>query len=129
MHVSGTNWLSRNYFGDTGLVVLVNPADCVAVPERSDYGKLRTSAYLPIDIMHYNTEGRVIPYPKETGFECDLVPMVIYEGIMGTENEAAYKLEIPEVPGITRDRITDNLLEIAKSVIVDRNILQDEQES
>jgi hypothetical protein len=55
--------------------------------------------------------------------------MVIYEGIMGTENEAAYKLEIPEVPGITKDRITDNLLEIAKTCIIDRNILQDEQES
>lgn len=129
LHVSGTNWLSRNYFGNTGLVVLVNPADCVAVPERNDYGKLRTCAYLPIDIMHYNTEGKVIPYPKETGFECDLVPMVIYEGIMGTESSTTYKLEIPDVPGITKDRITDNLLEIAKNVIVERNILQDEQES
>jgi hypothetical protein len=128
LHVSGTNWLSRNYFGNTGLVVLVNPADCVAVPERSDYGKLRTCAYLPIDIMHYNTEGKVIPYPKETGFECDLVPMVIYEGIMGTESSAAYKLEIPEIPGITRERITDNLLELAKSVIIDRNILYDSQQ-
>lgn len=129
LHVSGTNWLARNYFGNTGLVVLVNPADCVAVPERSDYGKLRTCAYLPIDIMHYNTEGKVIPYPKETGFECDLVPMVIYEGIMGTESSTTYKLEIPDVPGITKDRITDNLLEIAKNVIVERNILQDEQEN
>lgn len=129
LHVSGTNWLSRNYYGNTGLVVLVNPADCVAVPERSDYGKLRTCAYLPIDIMHYNTEGKVIPYPKETGFECDLVPMVIYEGIMGTESSTTYKLEIPDVPGITKDRITDNLLEIAKNVIVERNILQDEQEN
>ena len=128
MHVSGTNWLSRNYFGDTGLVVLVNPADCVAVPERSDYGKLRTCAYLPIDIMHYNTEGKVIPYPKETGFECDLVPMVIYEGIMGTESSSTYRLEIPEVPGLTKDRITDSLLEIAKNVIIDRNILYDQQE-
>ena len=48
--------------------------------------------------MHYNTEGKVIPYPKETGFECDLVPMVIYEGIMGTESSTTYKLEIPDVP-------------------------------
>lgn len=128
LHVSGTNWLSRNYYGNTGLVVLVNPADCVAVPERSDYGKLRTCAYLPIDIMHYNTNGKVIPYPKETGFECDLVPMVIYEGIMGTESSSTYRLEIPEVPGLTKDRITDSLLEIAKNVIIDRNILYDSQQ-
>ena len=52
----------------------------------------------------------------------------VYEGIMGTENNAAYKFEIPEVPGITKDRITDNLLEIAKTCIVDRNILYDSQQ-
>lgn len=128
LHVSSTNWLTQNYYGNVGLVVLVNPAEVVAVPKRSDYGKLRTCAYLPIDKIVYNTEGKIIPYPKETGFECDLVPQVIYEGIMGTEKDS-YKLEIPDIPGITKDRITDNLLEIAKNVIVERNILQDEQEN
>lgn len=129
LHLAGSNWLDRNYFGTQGLVCLCSPSDVVAVPERSDYGKLRTCAYLPIDVVNYNTDNKVIPYPKETGFECDLVPMVIYEGIMGTESSTTYKLEIPDVPGITKDRITDNLLEIAKNVIVERNILQDEQES
>lgn len=126
--MSSTNWLTQNYYGNVGLVVLVNPAEVVAVPKRSDYGKLRTCAYLPIDKIVYNTEGKIIPYPKETGFECDLVPQVIYEGIMGTEKNS-YKFEIPEIPGINKDRITDNLLEIAKNVIIERNILQDEQES
>ena len=129
LHLAGSNWLDRNYYGSQGLVCLCAPNSVVAVPERSDYGKLRTCAYLPIDKLEYNTNGDVIPYPKETGFECDLVPMVIYEGIMGTENSATYKLEIPDVPGIIKDRITDNLLEIAKNVIIERNILQDEQEN
>ena len=128
LHLAGSNWLDRNYFGTQGLVCLCSPSDVVAVPERSSYGKLRTCAYLPIDVVNYNTNNKVIPYPKETGFECDLVPMVIYEGIMGTENNAAYKFKIPKVPGITKDRITDNLLEIAKNVIVDRNILYDNQQ-
>lgn len=128
LHVSSTNWLTQNYYGNVGLVVLVNPAEVVAVPKRSDYGKLRTCAYLPIDKIVYNTEGKIIPYPKETGFECDLVPQVIYEGVMGTEKDS-YKFEIPEIPGVNKERITDNLLEIAKNVIVERNILQDEQES
>ena len=128
LHLAGSNWLDRNYFGTQGLVCLCSPSDVVAVPERSDYGKLRTCAYLPIDVVNYNTNGKVIPYPKETGFECDLVPMVIYEGIMGTESSTTYKFEIPEVPGITKDRITDNLLEIAKNCIIDRNILYDSQQ-
>jgi hypothetical protein len=128
LHLAGSNWLDRNYYGTQGLVCLCSPSDVVAVPERSSYGKLRTCAYLPIDVVTYNTNGKVIPYPKETGFECDLVPMVIYEGIMGTESSSTYRLEIPEVPGLTKDRITDSLLEIAKNCIIDRNILQDEQE-
>ena len=32
LHVAGKGWLKRNYFGNNGLVVLVNPADVVAVP-------------------------------------------------------------------------------------------------
>lgn len=128
LHLASPNWLNRNYYGTVGLACLCNPADVVAVPRNSEYGKLRTCAYLPIDKIEYNTNGKVIPYPKETGFECDLVPMVIYEGIMGTESSTTYRLEIPEIPGITKDRITDNLLEIAKNVIIDRNILYDSQQ-
>lgn len=128
LHLAGSNWLDRNYYGTQGLVCLCSPNDVVAVPQRSSYGKLRTCAYLPIDKLEYNTNGSVIPYPKETGFECDLVPMVIYEGIMGTEKDATYKFEIPEIPGITKERITDSLLEIAKNCIIDRNILYDSQQ-
>lgn len=126
MHLAGSNWLDRNYYGSQGLVCLCAPNSVVAVPERSDYGKLRTCAYLPIDKLEYNTNGSVIPYPKETGFECDLVPQVIYEGIMGTEKNS-YKFEIPNILGVSKDRITDNLLEIAKNCIIDRNILYDSQ--
>lgn len=126
LHLAGSNWLDRNYYGSQGLVCLCAPNSVVAVPERSDYGKLRTCAYLPIDKLEYNTNGEVIPYPKETGFECDLVPQVIYEGIMGTEKDS-YRFEIPEIPGIVRERVTDNLLEIAKNCIIDRNILYDNQ--
>lgn len=128
LHLAGSNWLDRNYYGSQGLVCLCSPNSVVAVPERSDYGKLRTCAYLPIDKLKYNMDGGVIPYPKETGFECDLVPKVIYEGIMGTEKDTTYKFEIPDIPGIQKDRITDKLLEIAKNCIIDRNILYDQQE-
>lgn len=32
LHLGGTSWLERNYFGEVGLVCLVNPVDIVAVP-------------------------------------------------------------------------------------------------
>lgn len=93
------------------------------------YGKLRTSAYLPIDFCKYDNEGDVIPYDAKDGFDCEYVPKVIYEGIMGTESDTTYKLEIPKIPELVQERITDKLLEIAKNCIVDRNILYDQQEN
>ena len=32
LHASSVGWLKRNYYGDTGLACLINPADVVAVP-------------------------------------------------------------------------------------------------
>jgi hypothetical protein len=128
LHLGARTWLKHNYYGNVGLVCLCNPADVTAVPHLDYYGKLRTCAYLPIDFCHFDSAGDVIPYDKNDGFDCEYVPKVIYEGIIGTEKDTAYKFEIPEVPGITRDRITDNLLEIAKTCIVDRNILYDSQQ-
>lgn len=122
LHTAGKNWLTKNYYGDTGLVCLVNPAEITAVPKRSDYGKLRSCAYLPIDIIEYNTKGSVIPYPVETGFECDYVHKVIYEGLMGTEEDSNYKLIIPDMPNICKQTITNKLLDIAKECIVNRTV-------
>lgn len=127
LHLGARTWLKHNYYGSIGLTCLCNPADVVAVPRLDYYGKLRTCAYLPIDFCKFDSEGDVIPYDAKDGFDCDYVPKVIYEGLMGNETSTAYKFEIPEIPGITKDRITDNLLEIAKTCIIDRNILHDEQ--
>ena len=32
LHIGGTSWLNRHYYGDYGLVCLVNPVDVIAVP-------------------------------------------------------------------------------------------------
>lgn len=41
---------------------------------------------------------------------------------MGTEEDAKYKINIPEIPGINRESIADKLLEIAKQNIINREI-------
>ena len=87
-----------------------------------DYGKLRTCAYLPIAKAEFDENDRVIPFKEEDGFDCTYVTKVIYEGLMGTETDSPYKITIPEVPGINKEVITDNLLEIAKKCITDRQI-------
>lgn len=122
LHLGSKSWLAKGYYGDVGLVCLCNPAEVVAVPPLDSYGKLRTSAYLPIDFIDYDSDGRVIPYNMETGFECEYVPKVIYEGLMGTEKDSNYKIIIPDIPNLNKDVISNRLLDIARECIVNRNI-------
>ena len=122
LHIGGKGWLKRNYYGDTGLACLVNPADVVAVPPLDNYGKLRTCAYLPMEIIHYDENDDVIPLNVEDGFDCSYVTKVIYEGTMGTEEDSTYRINIPQIPGITVESIQDKLLEIAKECIVCREL-------
>ena len=122
LHCASVKWLKKNYFGNVGLACLVNPADVVAVPHNSHYGKLRTCAYLPMEIIHYDENDNVIPLNVEDGFDCSYVTKVIYEGTMGTEEDSTYKIRIPELPGTTTESIQDKLLEIAKNCIVNRKL-------
>lgn len=122
LHIGGRGWLKKNYFGDTGLACLINPADVVAVPPYDNYGKLRTCAYLPMDIIHYDETSNVIPLDVEDGFDCSYVTKVIYEGTMGTKEDSTYRINIPEIPGTTVESIQDKLLEIAKECIVCREL-------
>ena len=121
LHIGGKGWLKRNYYGNTGLACLINPADTIAVPKIDNYGKLRTCAYLPIEVIKYNEHDDVIPLDVEDGFDCSYVTKVIYEGITGTEN-SPYEIKIPEVKGIDKESIQDKLLDIAMKCVVDRVI-------
>lgn len=127
LHCSSVGWLKRNYYGNTGLACLINPADVVAVPHIDNYGKLRTCAYLPIEVIKYNEHDDVIPLDVEDGFDCSYVTKVIYEGITGTEN-SPYEIKIPEVNGINKESIQDKLLDIAMKCVVDR-VIEEENKS
>lgn len=123
LHIGGKGWLKENYFGDTGLACLINPADVVAVPHIDDYGKLRTCAYLPIEVIEYDKNDDVIPLNVEDGFDCSYINKVIYEGVMGTEEDSPYKIQIPNIPEVDKESITNRLLDIALGVICDRKLV------
>lgn len=125
LHLGARTWLKHNYFGNTGLVCLCNPADVVAVPPLDDYGKLRTCAYLPIDMAQFDANGDVIPFEASSGsplFNCNYVNNVIYEGLMGTEEDSPYTITIPDTLGISRESISNRLLDIAMECITKRQI-------
>lgn len=122
LHAGGAGWLKKNYYGSQGLVVLINPYDVTAVPYIDNYGKLRTCAYLPIEKAEFDCYGDVIPFQQHDGFETGYITKVIYEGLMGTEQDSPYKIEIPEVPGINKENISDKLLDIAMKAITERQV-------
>lgn len=89
---------------------------------KSYYGKLRTCAYLPIAKVKFGEDKKVIPYDAKDGFECEYIPKIIYEGLMGTEKDSNYKIIIPDMPGIDRESIADKLLDIARETIINREV-------
>ena len=127
LHLASKVWLKKNYYGSVGLACLCNPADVRAVPHRSEYGKLRCRAYLPIKKINYDENENVIPLNVEDGFDCSYVTKVIYEGITGTE-DSPYKIIIPKVSGIDKESIQDKLLDIAMKCVVDR-VIEEENKS
>jgi hypothetical protein len=130
LHCSSVGWLKQNYYGNTGLACLINPADVVAVPHIDNYGKLRTCAYLPIKEIRYDENEDVIPLDVEDGFDCSYVTKVIYEGITGTEKSPyTYKISIPNIAGINRESIQDSLLDIAMKCVVDKVIKEEAEET
>lgn len=96
LHIGGKDWLEYNYCGNIGIKVLVNPADVCATPRKSDYGKTRTCAYYPIQIINFNQDGHVDDDTVPDGFEVDFLNKISYTGTINNEDNDHYKLVIPE---------------------------------
>lgn len=123
LHLSNVGWLKNGYFGTIGLACLCNPANVVAVPYDSSYGKLRTCAYLPIAKVNYDQNEDVIPLDLEDGFDCSYVSKVIYEGLHGTKEDSPYRIVLNNLLIDTPEKtqiITDKLLQIALECITNK---------
>lgn len=116
LHVAGKDWLQKNYFGDVGMMVLVNPADVVAVPPSDSYGKMRTCAYYPIKTVEWDEEGNIVEEDIPHGFEDDFMERILYTGAVNEEDDAGYKFVIPSLPEINRDVVIGNLEEIKNKI-------------
>lgn len=119
LHIGGTSWLSQYYFGDVGIVCLVNPADVVAVPmDDEEYGKLRCCAYMPMQYCSFDYHGKVIPVYSEDGLDdSDVIQNILYDGILSDNDDMKYHIEIPEIPELNPVSITAQVLNIARTYI------------
>lgn len=92
LHVAGTQWLKRNYFGDVGLMVLVNPANIVAIPYNSDYGKMRTCEYFPVALIDFDKNGDVIEPECPLYNDVAYLKQLTYEGEINNEDVDRYTI-------------------------------------
>lgn len=116
LHVAGKDWLKENYFGEVGMMVLVNPADVVAVPPIDDYGKMRTCAYYPVSVVDFDDEGNIIEMPIEDGFEDDFIEKICYNGDFNSDDSNPYTVEIPNIPEINLSLISKRLVSLAEGL-------------
>ena len=114
LHVAGKSWLSRHYFGDVGMMVLVNPADVVAVPPQDNYGKMRTAAYYPVSIVDFDEDGNLIGTDFDDGFEDDFVDKIVYNGERNRDDSNPYSIVIPDIPELDKSKINDKLIKLAR---------------
>ena len=90
LHLASSHWLSQNYFGEQGLVALVDPRNVVSVPYE-DFGKLRCCEYFPIGLAEYDEEGKIIPIKTDI-FEHDYSADIV-ETLEKLIQESAYNFE------------------------------------
>ncbi len=117
LHVAGKSWLQSNYFGDTGLRVLVNPSDVVAVPPQDSYGKMRCCAYYPVAVVNFDEEGKIVDEKIADGFQDNFMDMISYVGeVANADDQNVYVLNVPTIPEISKKRIADRMEDIKASI-------------
>ena len=115
LHVAGQSWLSQGYFGDTPLMVLVNPGDVIAVPPTDNYGKMRTCAYYPVQVVDFK-DGEIVNPELEDGFEDDFINKIISSTTINNEDNSNYQLTVPNIPELSMKNIVGRLDIIKKQL-------------
>jgi hypothetical protein len=93
LHCGAKGWLKRNYYGRVGLMVLVNPANVVAVPTIDEYGKMRTCEYFPIAIIDFDKNGDIIESPYSLHDDVAYLKELRYEGDINNVDIDGYEIK------------------------------------
>ena len=99
LHTASSVWLSESYYGTQGIVCLVNPMDVVSVP-KGDYGKMRSSSYLPIGLAEYEN-GKIVPITTDIyedeydAYTVEQLNKLLQE--VNPDSQVIHKLEIKEI--------------------------------
>lgn len=92
LHTGAKGWLRQNYYGKVGLMVLVNPANVVAVPTIDSYGKMRTCEYFPIAIIDFDESGDIIESSYSLHDDVAYLKELRYEGTINNVDVDGYEI-------------------------------------
>lgn len=113
LHLTHSGWSSLNSFGNKILLCLCNPANVTAVPTKDSYNKIRTCEYFPVKEVTY-IGGSIVDSVKD-GEEMDYFE-ISYGGEVVNENTDTFRIDIPELPNINKEKITLNIEEIKQKL-------------
>lgn len=120
LHCAAAGYIGGGAFGGTSLLVLVNPADVVAVPPLDDYQKIRACAYWPVGILDRDEEDQIIIPDLKDGFEDDMSQEVMKQVLdsfeVNNKESDKYLFEVPDMPGLSRERLVKRLDDIRTSI-------------
>lgn len=108
LHVGSKGWLEKDYYGKQGLLVLVNPANVVAVPTIDNYGKMRCCEYLPCALVNYDIDGHPIEPSYTLYDDIKYLKNIKYEGKINNRDVDKYTITQPI--SISRDLIYEQIL-------------------
>jgi len=92
LHAGAKGWLKRNYFGEVGMQVLVNPAKVTAIPTIDDYGKLRCCEYFPVALIDFDEDGEIIEKPYSLHNDVAYLEQIKYSGDINNDDYNHYEL-------------------------------------
>ena len=92
LHTGAKGWLKQNYYGSVGLMVLVNPANVVAVPTIDNYGKMRTCEYFPIAIIDFDENGDIIESSYSLHDDVAYLKELRYNGTINNVDVDGYEI-------------------------------------
>ena len=93
LHVGAKGWLKQSYYGNVGLMVLVNPANVVAVPTIDDYGKMRTCEYFPVALIDFDTNGDIIESSYSLHDDVAYLQSLRYDGDINNIDVDGYEIK------------------------------------
>lgn len=113
LHVGSKGWLKKNYFGEVGMMVLVNPANVVATPTIDQYGKMRTCEYFPVALIDFDDNGDVIEPECSLYNDVAYLKQLTYEGEINNEDVDNYRIIETH---LTREQTYDIILKRLESL-------------